>query len=345
MPDRPILRRVVPALAPPPEAERAAAVAERGDRPAHDGFAVAWSCLNEMEQVDPPAPPPPASELVVAAWNLERCKHVEASAEQVRLAGVDVLLATELDAGMARSGQRHATRDLGAHLGFGHVFAVEFVELGLGDEQETLDHAGQRNVGGLHGNAILSRWPLEAPAVIPLDVGGEWFVTAPKGDDQLRVGGRMAVAARIAAAGGPLTLAAVHYESESDAEGRARQTARLLHGLDALYGDGPAIVGGDLNTKGFRDAGLEARATLADPASVEPAFALFAERGFDWRACNAGEPTTRRPRGAPAGAPLQTLDWLFVRGVEAADPFVRPALSIAGDDLSDHELIGVRIRP
>ncbi len=94
------------------------------------------------------------------------------------------------------------------------------------------------NDHGLHGNAFLSRYPLRDVALIPLDDGGFWFIQAPKNDGQYRVGGRMAMAARIDTASGPLTICSVHYESESDAEGRAAQTETLLNALDALYGRG-----------------------------------------------------------------------------------------------------------
>jgi hypothetical protein len=62
-------------------------------------------------------------------------------------------------------------------LGFGHVFGVEFVELALGDGRETDECAGQSNLHGLHGNAVLSRFPFDRVALIPLDGGGAWYVS------------------------------------------------------------------------------------------------------------------------------------------------------------------------
>ncbi len=343
VPMREILRRTVGGLTSPSPEDRADASASRGSAEAHGRYQSGWTCLNEIELAPPAAGTAPTLNLIVAAWNVERCKHVEHSAGVIRQVGADVVLATELDHGMARSSQRHTTRDLAAALGFGYAYGVEFVELGTGDVHETREFAGQENLHGLHGNAILSRWPLEDVAVIPLDDGGYWYVQAPKNDGQYRVGGRMAVAARIATAAGPLLLVSVHLESESDAAGRAEQIDRLLSGLRTAYGDGPAVIGGDLNTNGFLREGLSGKTMLADPEPVEPCFAAFQADGFDWRACNTGGITTRRPPWAPADLPLKTLDWLFTRGVAATSPAVHAALSDTGDYLSDHELISARI--
>jgi endonuclease/exonuclease/phosphatase family metal-dependent hydrolase len=341
---RDIVRATTDAIRPPGRAQRDEASAAWGSAQAHDTFVARWSCFNEIELAGPPVAPAPKRDFTVAAWNIERCKDVGESARVIGRSGADIVLATELDYGMARSGQCHTTRDLAAELGFGHAFGVEFVELGLGDERETEECAGMANRHGLHGNAILSRWPLEDVALIPLDDGGLWYVGAPKKDGQYRVGGRMAVTGRIATPSGPVALAALHLESEGDAAGRARQIENLLDGFGRLYGDGPAIIGGDLNTKAFLAEGLSGPDMLADPASAEPCFAAFARHGFDWRDSNTGGITTRRPPWAPIDWPLQTLDWLFVRGVAAHGPLVHQALSEEGDYLSDHEPVSARIR-
>ncbi len=332
------VRTTVAAMEPPGAAARARAAAGFGDRDLHDALARDWPCLQTIELTQPAAPPPLPETLRIAAWNIERCKTVEESAALIARHGIDVVLATELDLGMARSGQRHTTRDLAQALGLGYAFAVEFVELGTGDPRETRDFASVANHAGLHGNAILSRWPLEAPCVLPLDDGGDWFVRAPKNDGQHRVGGRMAIAARVAG----ITMAAAHYESESDPAGRAAQTQRLLSGLADVFAPGPAVIGGDLNTKAFEAPDLTGPGILNDPAA-EPSFAAFAAAGFDWRAANIGAVTTRRHPEDPPDKPRWVLDWLMLRDLAARDPFVVPALSPEGAYLSDHDLVGVTV--
>lgn len=337
---REIITSTTAALTPPPEAERAEA-AKGGTRDRHDAWMAGWSCLHEIELAPVPAPLPAPAEITVAAWNIERCKCVEDSAALIRAAGADVVLATEMDWGMARSGQRHATRDLAVALGMGYAFGVEFVELGTGDAYETSLFAGTPNAAGLHGNAILSRLPLRHVAVIPIAPEGHWFGQSPKGDAQYRVGGRMAITAQIDLAGGPLALTAVHYESESDAAGRDAQTARMLAGLAAHHGDMPGVIGGDLNTA---DLGGMARAqVLCRPDAAEPGFARLRAAGFDWTACNTGAPTTRAAPGRPVRYPLRRLDWLFARGADTHAPAVLPALSETGDYLSDHEMIITKV--
>lgn len=326
-----------------PSAEaRAEARAGNGAIAVHDRCMADWPCMNTLELAPPPQSTPAPEVITVAAWNLERCKAVEASAEVLRAAGADVVLATEMDHGMARASQRHTTRDLAALLGMGYVYGVEFVELATGDPYETSLFADVPNAAGLHGNAILSRWPLQDVRLIPLDDGGLWYTQPIKGDLQHRIGGRNAIAARIEMAGGPLTLCSVHLESESTAGTRADQIGRMLDGL-APYGDGPAVIGGDLNTNAFwlaRRTGAEA---MALPARDEPLFDRMAGAGYDWRTANDAGFTTRAAPGRPVRYPLMKLDWLFTRAVLVDAPRIVPALGRDGDYLSDHECVLARI--
>ncbi|MQQ07532.1 endonuclease/exonuclease/phosphatase family protein [Epibacterium sp. SM1979] len=337
------IRTVTETMICPSIEARAEAATQGGDQAAHNQFQATWPCLTNIEARRPKVDLPVPSDLTIAAWNIERCKRVEDSAALIRASGADIVLATEMDLGMARSGQRHTTRDLADLLGFGYVFGTEFVELGTGDSYETPLFADLANQGGLHGNAILSRYPLRSPALIPIADEGMWFVGQPKNDGQLRIGGRMAMAAQIEAPNGPLTLASVHFESESDAEGRAAQSERLIASLDALYGRARCVIGGDLNTKALSDQELTAQQCLFAPEDAEPSFARFAAAGYDWRLTNTGAPTTRAAPGKPVSYPLSVLDWLFTRNVAAAQPKVIPALSSHGHYLSDHEMITTRI--
>ncbi len=339
------IRAVVAEMEPPSADARAAAIAEAGSQEVNDHLQDSWPCLNTIEIRDPPTDLPRPSSFTVASWNIERCKRIEDSAEVIRAAGADIVLATEMDHGMARSGQRHTTRDLAALLAFVYVFGTESVELGTCAVYSTGLFREVPNRHDLHGNAILSRYPLAAPALVPVEDGGFWFTGAPKGDDQLRIGGRMAITAQIEAASGPVTFAAVHYESESDADGRADQGQRLVEGIARLYGTGPCVIGGDLNTRAFSDAGWDRADILSWPEQIEPTFARFGIAGFDWRGANTGLPTTRAAPGRPVDYPLKTLDWLFTRGLSAGDARILPAVSRRGDYLSDHELITARIVP
>jgi len=332
------VRNTTPVLPTPSHDARKAAASGSRSAADHAALLQSWDCLTHVEVQQPPPVDIPAT-LTVAAWNIERCKRVEETAEVLRARGADIVLATEMDYGMARSGQRHTTRDLADALGMGFAYGVEFVELGTGDPYETGLFADVPNDHGLHGNAILSRYPLENVALLPLDDSGQWFTGTPKNDEQFRIGGRMAIAAQI----GGVTYVSVHYESESDAQGRADQTRRLLDLIAREYPAGPCIVAGDLNTAGFSDQHMKGADILANPREVEPSFAAFAEADFDWQSANAAGVTTRAAPGKPVRYPLKKLDWFFVRGVTASGPAITAAICDRGDYLSDHELITVTV--
>jgi endonuclease/exonuclease/phosphatase family metal-dependent hydrolase len=281
--------------------------------------------------------------LRVVAWNAQRCREPARAAEFLRATGADVFLLSELDVGMARSGQVNAPRELAGRLGCSSAFAVEFLELGLGDAHEQREHAGRENALGFHGGAILARGELVAPEVVRLERTGRWF------DGRLgerRIGSRIAVLCRLALGGRELALASLHLESHSDPGERAAQLEVVFDALDRLAPGAPALVGGDANTHSLGRAELDDRdqlraalardpSRLSDPIAHEPLFALAERRGFGWRAANlAGSPTYKR-----GGRGAFQLDWFFARGVEVSEPEVIPS-----DDLSDHEAIGVSVR-
>lgn len=328
-------------LPTPSRAQRDEAVRDWGSARAHARFAKEWPCMTMVEVGAPVRPAPAPSEFTVAAWNMERCKHVEASAALIAASGADIVLATEMDFGMARSGQKHTTQQIAQILGFGYAYAVEYVELSAGDRFETADFAGMEHQHGLHGNAILSRWPLSKVARIALDEGGLWYVSSPKDGAERRVGGRMAIAAQIQTARGPLTFAATHFESETDANGREQQMTSLMQALDALYGPGPCILGGDFNTFSLR--GNPQEDTLAQAEASEPAFVRARKAGFEWQTANVGAITTRHYKDRPVTWEHAALDWLFTRKVEAKHPSIVAAVGEDGAFLSDHELISARI--
>jgi endonuclease/exonuclease/phosphatase family metal-dependent hydrolase len=334
-------------------AARAAILALAPDASSHAGVEAELAALRAVEL----APPPPGAadaprEVRVVAWNAQRGGAPAAAAARLRGAQTQVLLLSELDVGMARSGQRHAARALAAELGMGFAFGVEFLELGLGDAEERRRWAGHENEVGYHGGAIASSLPLERPTLVRLDAGGDWF-DGRRGER--RVGGRIALLATIRIACSPIVFASVHLESHGDPALRDAQAAALLDALEAYAPGAPALVGGDVNTHSLGSAELEDRAALqralladprrfADPIRHEPLFARFERAGFDWRACNlVAEPTHRQRRGSERGG--LHLDWFFARGLAVSAPAVIEATDPAtGAPLSDHELIAVTVR-
>ena len=106
MPSKPVEN-----LSPVPAERRAEFAALPPLREAHAGAMASVAAFGEIESAAAPAGVE-KSLLRVAAWNLERCLYPDAAARLLRQQGVDLVLLSEMDSGMLRTGQRHTTRDL-----------------------------------------------------------------------------------------------------------------------------------------------------------------------------------------------------------------------------------------
>ncbi|HET8726509.1 MAG TPA: endonuclease/exonuclease/phosphatase family protein [Alphaproteobacteria bacterium] len=345
-------RRTVAAIEPVPEERRRAILDLPSDPGTHARLLEALPLFDRVEVRNPPLPSAPPAVLRVAFWNAERCRYFEEAAELLAAVDADIVLMAEVDVGMARSGNRHIPADLAAALGYGYVFGVEFLELGLGSERERRHLFGGRNDAGLHGCAILSRHPFRRPMIFRLDEDGAWFDGAR---GERRLGGRIAVGAVVPTAFGDLAVVATHFESHAGPPDRAGQMGRLAEAVAAWAPGLPAVLGGDFNTttldlpsKAERRRVVEAlpgaEARLADPVPYEPLFEIAASAGYDWRRCNLAGAVTQRTRrdGTPA-PPLGRLDWFLTKGLAAESPAVVPATDAAGQALSDHDIVVVTL--
>jgi endonuclease/exonuclease/phosphatase family metal-dependent hydrolase len=329
-------------------------------RPVHDRLLAEMPFLDEVEVAPPPIEAaPPAGACRVVAWNAERCRRLEPAARFLEERRADLLLLTEMDWGMARSGQLHTARALADRLECGYAFAVEYLELGLGDAEERRRYEGQDNAVGYHGTAILfRRRPLEVK-LVRLERSGGWF-DGRRGER--RVGGRIALLARFPLAGVPVTFAAVHLESDTDAADRHAQMQILFEAIESFGAGGaregkpPALIGGDLNTFSVSHAELNDEAALEralaedpdrlfDPVAHESLFALARRYGYEWESANrAGVPTQRLSPTASSGRRRIKIDWFLSRGLEVSRPEVIEADDPQdGSELSDHEAIAVTI--
>lgn len=319
---------------------------------AHRRWYEELACLHEVQVAPPESPRAAAGPARVVAWNAERGRDVPALAALLRPLAPDLVLLSEMDVGMARSGNRHTALDLARELGLGCVYGVEFVELGLGEPGEEQAHAGERNSQGLHGGAILSAARLERPAVVRLEHTGAWL--APERGEP-RIGGRIAVVATWRLDGQPVTVASVHLESHGEPGERATQMAALLDALELHAPGAPVLVGGDLNTLSLSRADLKDTASLKaalerdptrllEPMPYEPLFETARARGYGWQEANCPGVSTQRVAGPGSSARGGLkLDWFLVRGLRVSRPEVLEAVHPdAGRALSDHEPIAVR---
>ena len=165
--------------------------------------------------------------MIAFSWNAERLKYDIASRAFIGAVAPDFALLTEVDIGMARSGNRHTVRELAEHMGAGYVYALEFAELGLGDSREMEWHKDETNSFGYHGNAIVSRHTLQDPFIVRLDDGAYWFLGLETAD-QRRIGFRNAIGATIGEGDEAMVCVAAHFENRATPETRAGQAQRLI---------------------------------------------------------------------------------------------------------------------
>jgi endonuclease/exonuclease/phosphatase family metal-dependent hydrolase len=197
----------------------------------------------------------------------------------------DILILNEVDWGMKRTGYRNVAADLARALEMNYAYGVEFVEvdpIALGFEKfvegETADRtalAEQIKVDptlyrGLHGTAILSRYPLENVRLVPFKFQAhDWYGAEKKERSPLekgrqkagevafrtktgrevRRGGRMMLLADIvdpAFSGGRLTIVATHLEAKTKPENRVRQLREVLAEIENIRH--AVVLAGDMNT-------------------------------------------------------------------------------------------------
>jgi endonuclease/exonuclease/phosphatase family metal-dependent hydrolase len=203
------------------------------------------------------------------------------------LQGIDVLVLNEADWGMKRTEYRDITRELASALHMNYAYGVEFVEVDpvfdLDTEQLHLADALQdqrlhrdlqvdrRRYRGLHGTAILSRYPIESARIFRLPVCYDWYREEYKAisrlehgkrwsahklfrervERELRQGSRMALIAEISVPDlptGQATIVATHLENKCAPACRRRQMEALLANLKS--DNNPMVLAGDLNTTG-----------------------------------------------------------------------------------------------
>lgn len=171
------MHQIVASLLPLDDSTERTALTGLATRARYDAMAFRLGALRSIEiQPMPHTGEGSAARILrIGAWNLERCKYPEESVELLREAGVNIPLVSQIDYGMARSGNINKTRFVAQRLGGCYAFAVEFVELGLSNDQERALFKGRMNSHGYHGKAIISKVEFRNPDVIAVGNPGAWF--------------------------------------------------------------------------------------------------------------------------------------------------------------------------
>jgi endonuclease/exonuclease/phosphatase family metal-dependent hydrolase len=377
-----ILPRILPQL------ETLSACRSAGELLAHPVYRALAPAIERVRNIPDirdfrAASRPARSRYRFVAWNIERGTQLDGQMEILTshpyLRECDVLLLTEADAGMARSGNRIVCEEIARRLGMAYVFAPCYIALGKGSGVERL--AQGANTLGLHGNAILSRYPLLDIRLIPLENGVDKMAHNEK-----RIGCQQAVAARIEFPNLALTAASIHLDAQSSQRHRREQMQVVL---DALPASGPVILGGDWNTSTYDSSravwailGFALRVLMGvdhvirnhylrpDRRFERGLFQLLEDRGFDYREANCdGERTGAydildpRANGSLGewvpkwcfpfirwslrhhnGVCPFKIDWFAVRGVRVENPtVVHEVRESRAVPLSDHDAIGLDV--
>jgi endonuclease/exonuclease/phosphatase family metal-dependent hydrolase len=330
-----------------------------------------------------PAAAPARSCYRFVAWNVERGAQFEGQVEILRrhpyLKKADVLLLTETDCGMVRSGNRNIAREMAGALGMHYAFIPCYLNLtnGSGADREL---PGENDLG-LHGNAILSRYPIAKVRPVFLENGVDIMASREK-----RIGRQAALAAEIHFPNLTVTALSVHLDAQSTQRHRYLQLRDVLDSVERA----PAVVlGGDWNTSTYNSSraihailGFWLRVLMGVDNVIRnhylhpyrrferDLFGLLEDRGFDYRAANRlGEHTvsydiedsraTKALRDWVPGWCFRfirwslrnhggrcpwKLDWFATRGVQCTDPQVIHEVREGRPlPLSDHDAIGVDV--
>lgn len=232
------------------------------------------------------------------------------------LSQAEVIVLNEVDWGLKRTGYRNVAKELASALGMNHAFGVEFVEvdpLTLGNEKLDKEELADRDellrnlavdherTVGLHGNVILSRYPLKNVRLVRFQTQGhDWYdgekktvALLEKGKRkageiaflekvlrEVRRGGRMMLLAEIEdpkIPGGRATIVNAHLEAKTKPSNRRRQLEEVLAAIKSI--DHPVILAGDFNTSGADSTPTsiprEIKKRLGDSA-------FWAQRGIKW---------------------------------------------------------------
>lgn len=194
------------------------------------------------------APTEATDEIRATAWNIERGIElqgiVNVLSQHPTISKSDIFVLTELDYGMVRSQNLKIPNELAKALGMNFAFAPSYINLEKGSGLES-EVAGE-NLYGIHGNALLSRFPIREAHSIVLPNGKDKMAGREK-----RLGQQRAVAAIIDHPSGPLRVVSVHLDAHSTQKHRMRQMQLVLDDLDGFHPELPALIGGDWNTSTY----------------------------------------------------------------------------------------------
>lgn len=186
----------------------------------------------------------PQTTLKCVQWNVERGYKLDAVIDTLRRHHADIICLQELDIDCERSSGRNCPQEIAEALQMKLVMLVEFEEC----------HSPLRpphlQGGGVHGNAILSRFDLAARVLPHSHHPIDWHAAGIKLREP-RVGERAILAADVMVPGlaSPLLCYSLHLEVFCGIFGRLRQFGDVLEDSRQHAAERPyQLIFGDLNT-------------------------------------------------------------------------------------------------
>jgi len=180
----------------------------------------------------------------VVSWNVERGTYLDGVIGLLKtdnvLSKADVLLLTETDIGMGRSGNYNVSLEIANALNMNYCFATSFIVLSKGDIIEQANDT--ENTLSLHGMSILSKYKIESYKVVPI-----FQVQDPFYSREMRLGIRKALICNIRIGGEYIDFCTFHLDLRASPKQRARQVKSVLDQLiksKSKY----KLIGGDFNT-------------------------------------------------------------------------------------------------
>lgn len=325
--------------------------------------------------------------IAALAWNIERgsvfAGIVDALRNHPQLKDKDVLLLTELDYGMARSGNRFVARELARALKLNYAFAPVYIALQKGSGVE--EFAEGENTASIHGLALFSKYAIRNAHAVALPNGKDKMLGKEK-----RLGYLRALVGEIEHPAGRFRAVTVHLDAHCSRRHRWRQIKIVLDHLDSLPAM-PTLVGGDFNTTTFNSQSATRailgywRRVLMGPKRVvknhfphpdrhfeRDLFAEFERRGYEYEPFNelgvgtlhydveSIEKNTNLRDWVPewcfpfifwaarrvGGRVSGRLDWFAGKGIEAAGApqTIGRLADESGRPLSDHDAIALDFR-
>ncbi len=227
--------------------------------------------------------------------NLEDAKHGSFKKELETISNSDIIAINESDIGMSRTQYRNIISELAKTLNYNFAFATEFIELSPIINMHSLD---PKRYLGLHGSAILSKYPIKNAYVIRLPQCYKWFeseigkqspvesarrygaktIFNQEIQNEVRRGGRCALVANINLPGNEIiTVVSTHLEDRCYPDCRYNQINYLFEKLKNYQT--PLVIAGDLNTSTTDSAPTslkkEVKKRLMDRDFVARQIALF----------------------------------------------------------------------